>query len=60
MSVSDWMAASAEPPDSGTADQSARKRVPFCLVGGSVTDGGDGPVADYDPRRSDILVVELR
>ena len=60
MSVSGWMAASAEPPDSGTADQGARKRTAFVLIGDSITDEGDGPVASFDPRQSNVLLIEVR
>jgi hypothetical protein len=49
MSVSDWLVASAEPRDSGTADQAARKLVPFVVFGDSITEQPDGTVTAMDP-----------
>jgi hypothetical protein len=32
---------------------------PFVIIGDSVTSGGRSPVADYDVRRSDVVLVEF-
>jgi hypothetical protein len=57
MSVQDWMAA---PADSGTAGPGREQAEVFVLVGDSITDEGTGPVASFDPRRAnDVLIVEL-
>ena len=60
MSPPDWAAAPAErQPVAGTADQAARKRLPFCLWGDSVTEQPDAAVTAMNPRRSDVLLIEL-